>query len=89
MHTPGPWNWNKYGDLMGPACVCVIERESGVVDADAYLIASAPDLLAALRSIISAYEDGCTAGKGRQAADAYETAITTARAAIRKATGKE
>jgi hypothetical protein len=84
MHTPGPWNWNKYGDLMGPACVCVIERESGVVDADAYLIASAPDLLAALKDVAKAYQDHFDVMPV-----SWQTVDNIVCAAIAKATGKE
>lgn len=66
-HTPGPWEWrnNKYGELrlFGPDNATVIgvddqcsttKNEAHVAtwnDADARLIAAAPDLLAACKLI--------------------------------------
>lgn len=80
-HTPGPWT---YGDDGISGCSFVPEPPTADtphglglrLEADARLIAAAPDLLAALRAI-------CEAG------DAIEVmnALPTARAAIAKAEG--
>lgn len=63
-HTPGPWTVEEYGDDDAPALVIHKDSVTRVcfmatpgshgdpakIEADAYLIASAPDLLAALRT---------------------------------------
>ena len=56
-HTPGPWTWNEYGDLepvftldMVQACGVIAWCDSDNAEANARLIASAPDLLEALEA---------------------------------------
>ena len=51
-HTPGPWinGWGKVTDSDGKAICMVIHRKNGD---NGNLIASAPDLLAALEIVIS------------------------------------
>lgn len=63
-HTPGPWTIEEYGDDDAPALVIHKDSESRVcfmatpgshgdparIEADARLIAAAPDMLAALQA---------------------------------------
>lgn len=52
-HTPGPWEWSETA-LWGNGGNTVIIRELGWTmpdEADAHLIAAAPELLAALESL--------------------------------------
>ena len=84
--TPGPWIWDKHGDLHGKDGNAVINPNlrgdvlSGVNrEADARLIAAAPDLLAALEAIVN--DDGFP--------DQFAyRAEAIARAAIAKAKGE-
>lgn len=90
-HTPGPWMACNAGTLWdyfvwsdaADKSVCNIdysEQSAAEVEANARLIAAAPELLAALQALaeVALYRDGdCTAQ------------LTTARAAIAKATGQE
>ena len=87
-HTPGPWRYELGRNDRPPyvirgsegGCV-VVGMTAARQDADARLIAAAPDLLAALESIVSDHEFcGDDWGSRR---DAW---IETARAAITKAT---
>lgn len=82
-HTPGPWIHEGHGDITGTengrkydvACV-YLRIPAGRQDANARLIAAAPDLLEALRMMLTeAVFDGTTG-------------TDAARAAIAKATGK-
>lgn len=89
-HTPGPWNWAKsdidgkysiYGN--GPLAYC---GDTGAVDGDgeanARLIAAAPDLLAALEALVG------EADLGEVDLDDDDRAkLEQARTAIAKATG--
>lgn len=62
-HTPGPWLVLRDPEVGGPlvatedvAIADVMEMEGGMSEANARLIAAAPDLLAALRQVVeSAY----------------------------------
>jgi hypothetical protein len=87
-HTPGPWSANEYlpGDCWHIsygkrgnwiAEVAVDGDQKGAA-ADARLIASAPDLLEALQSLLDILAEGFIS----------ETHIDAARAAIAKATGE-
>lgn len=93
MHTPGPWNaapaprlgfvaWtDALGDLPNTG-------EEG--DANARLIAAAPDLLAALRALVGDFDDWGDVQQGEDGPDGeivYPT-IDAARAAIAQATGE-
>lgn len=49
QHTPGPWKW-KNGYLVGNDGTIIAEKNDDG-SADAHLIADAPDLLAALKTI--------------------------------------
>ena len=93
-HTPGPWVrdcWdilgNAKGNGGGTGHVCEVSRpnegdekywEDGEADANARLIAAAPDMLEALQAVVSAYENG-----------GMIEPIFMARAAIARATGEK
>lgn len=90
-HTPGPWVARKTGGAGWPEqrgfAIDFNEAQEQVVDfvyeeADAYLIAAAPDLLAALRRVLPQYE-ALLQDCGLASRDTTEQA----RAAIAKATG--
>lgn len=89
-HTPGPWSYIGNGDVVAKSDkYCGGEKDIASVfltvndedEANARLIAAAPDLLEALKDMLDGHEDACT-GYGEGAAD-------KARAAIAKATGGE
>jgi hypothetical protein len=85
--TPGPWNiFQSIGlevEADGiPICEIWQRGDEEQEQANARLIAAAPDLLEALKEVLSSWEDGYTPNEDQ---DTYNTA----RAAIRKATGKE
>lgn len=95
--TPGPWTIEEYGDEEAPALV--IHKDSGTrvcfmatagshgdparIEADAHLIAAAPDLLGALRFVLAFYEPG----QRYLDTNAWKLAEAEARAAVAKATG--
>ena len=91
QHTPGPWvtDRNQHGechvmDEFGIAIADMAVDYSSIKkieehEANARLIAAAPELLEALKDMLDGHEDACT-GYGEGAAD-------KARAAIAKATG--
>lgn len=86
QHTPGPWKLaqgttcieNAYGGLIARVFV-----ESAACDADARLIAAAPDLLAALHAFNDAYSF-----ISEKAPAPLQHAVRKARAAIAKAKGE-
>lgn len=61
QHTPGPWTVNEIGgtdartQFLGPDGALNFEVWDAITDADAHLIAAAPDLLAALESAFVAF----------------------------------
>ena len=85
-HTPGPWavfhgmvvTANADGSI--PPTTQVLGYMNGMRDADARLIAAAPELLAALKAI-------CAADDVKSLADLV-TVLPDARAAIAKAEGR-
>ena len=92
--TPGPWNCNHSSasgyDIVcsenSPTDVCVISRRdktTGEIDANARLIAAAPELLAALETAYMALIGYLPAHRN----DVTDAAIGAARAAITKAKG--
>lgn len=100
QHTPGPWHLNRairgklYVEALEPVVICDMQREyvdtaaQGLqCEADAQLIAAAPDLLAACRGIIGTYVylDSMTAGSDLH--DNTVKALAAVRAAIAKAEG--
>ncbi len=80
-HTPGPWYFDTdersicRGEENGRVRVCQIDDISREDNANARLIAAAPDLLEALRDMVSDHE--CLS----------EATLKFARTAIAKATG--
>jgi hypothetical protein len=90
-HTPGPWvarlsasrdSWLiEYGDRAELAMVYV-EGDQTACEADARLIAAAPELLDALKRIVDAHGGGLIEGK------IFGQEWDTARAIIAKATGQ-
>jgi hypothetical protein len=92
MHTPGPWTSGRAipaDDTVSRIVRAGADHIAVVMDLDgaaqeavdnARLIAAAPDLLAALRSIIESSDANC--------GDSLANAISAARAAIARATGR-
>lgn len=103
-HTPGPWfvngreSYTKYvearigGGLLQEVAACGPTEQQEQQEANARLIAAAPDLLEALENLMAAYsqpEDRiCCNGVdcGCMGATTYQQAEHYARAAIAKAT---
>ena len=84
-HTPGPWtkDRNIIEDAEGQEIARVAYEQSGYVQANARLIAAAPELLKALKAIIEGdWVNVCHIGRYGEG----ETLKNTARAAIEKAT---
>ena len=93
-HTPGPWTVNAYNEIeSGAVRICSVDIEEtnaglngGEGQANARLIAAAPDLLEALRLQVSAFDgdalDEIEEGYGLATAQR----VDAARAAIAKAT---
>jgi hypothetical protein len=85
-HTPAPWYWADNVPDAPPHYRMVVDADGFTVcdpspmgEADARLIAAAPDLLAALRNVIASYRANDP--------DSMANAINDAEAAIAKATG--
>ncbi|HLE57237.1 MAG TPA: hypothetical protein VJB15_09150 [Rhodothermia bacterium] len=95
-HTPGPWNERGYGldhgvkDKDGRIVAHVVRsaKHGGIThderDANASLIAAAPELLEALKAIVDGHK---TIGHGERFSAPYEL-LEKASAAIDKAEGK-
>jgi hypothetical protein len=89
QHTPGPWMTARTGNVLdGRGCkVCTLEPMPGMNDrekeSNARLIASAPDLLAAL------YASKMALLSCMHANVLVDTAFDQVNAAIAQATGKE
>jgi hypothetical protein len=82
-HTPGPWVWTDYGELSGAGDVVMdADYFSEPSEADARLIAAAPDLLAACEAMLVELDEW-EQELGRH------PACDLARAAIAKAKGGE
>jgi len=96
-HTPGPWKvvasgqigrasaefyiWSSYGDQRSPSVAHIKHSTKQPTLANARLIASAPDLLAALEAMLDECYD-------TERNDAIRLAVRKARAAIAKAKGE-
>lgn len=111
MHSPGPWIVGPVDDTVVSDAsgleVAAIDGDYNtpdtwlVMEANARLIAAAPDMLAALEAIEAANERVCALRSqaayleiikitgADEALDALDEARTAARAAIRAATGEE
>ena len=93
QHTPGPWQyWPSIGQVNRPGDpnqICNIppngdKKPADENDANARLIAAAPELLEACKAIL----DIDNPPAGEEGHIDYGTALGMARAAIAKATGK-
>jgi hypothetical protein len=91
QHTPGPWTYHADS---GSSCAALIATGSFVcefieppTEANARLIAAAPELLEALKSIICSV--GHDDGDGWYTVSLHEDEVQAARAAIAKATGEQ
>lgn len=91
-HTPGPWAYIGNGDIVARSeKYCGGEKDIASVfmttndedEANARLIAAAPDLLKALNEIVSQIDQGGSGGK----VFSRDACIAQARAAIAKVTG--
>ncbi len=99
-HTPAPWYWSdNVPDFPKNHCIIVdadgftIAEPSPMSEADARLIAAAPDLLAALQNCVNVlllalplFDDESNDNKDSR--DEVESVLDAARAAIAKATGE-
>ena len=86
-HTLGPWSGVGFDDGQrfiaggdGQPVAKILERERGEFEANTRLIASAPDLLAALKSFVYSYDDE----EAGDLAVRMEAIIDEARAAIER-----
>jgi hypothetical protein len=85
QHTPGPWipadaADNRVVIYGGDRCICLVgDQGDPVVDADARLMAAAPELLAALEAFTDTTNAQCPVD---------HPAFALARAAIAKARGQ-
>ena len=93
-HTPGPWTVDDIS-IHGPdgwnvANAACRSRTSETQEANARLIAAAPDLLDALRSAASCMmlQQVLERGRGDKTASGWDAPIAQARAAIVKADGE-
>jgi hypothetical protein len=86
QHTPGPWFANLSEETVTGADGNTVVYELNTNEADARLIASAPDLLEALQDLFGADMEHVLMGDGK---DDQIEAIAKARAAIAKATGEK
>ena len=85
-HTPGPWVVGNVGEVVaGGITLADVYGDEEQADADAYLIAAAPDLLEACEMLAEA-QRRADAGE-RDGFGCYVDAVDMARAAIAKAKG--
>lgn len=99
-HTPGPWT-RRYGQhvyagasaseagrlLFTAAPTNGTREELDEANANAALIAAAPELLRVMEDLVSMYERGYVAGVSDRTGSAFLDSILSARAAITKAKG--
>jgi hypothetical protein len=87
-HTPGPWTAQAWQHVTAhnadgfSVIVADVKYVAGETDANARLIAAAPDLLEALSDLLDYAKHGDRSGKGRSIGDVKRDA----RAAIARAT---
>ena len=87
-HTKGPWSVRMPTEFLNQAaiepCIGCVYGAGEELQANANLIASAPELLEALNQTVQCLEDVATLKGGW----AWEEVVTEARAAISKAKGE-
>ena len=90
-HTPGPWELRGCRLVTDPHGVIIAEGISanhpGTPEANAHLIAAAPELLVAARDLVSMFERGYVRGQTESTGTAFIDGVDKMRAAIAKATG--
>ncbi len=90
-HTKAPWEWlgeKVFGDDGLTVCSDVNGEDQETYEANARLIAAAPDLYEALQGLISLLDSGCCAAAIRDEDGPVGSAMRLARAAIAKAEGE-
>jgi hypothetical protein len=97
-HTPGPWTQDKYGNVLANgegllvSGVCLpngVHPRRGEAEANARLIASAPDLLKHLRELVEIVDAAISAGDWKvDGCCDPSLSLDWARAAIAKAEGR-
>lgn len=98
-HTPGPWRVTRGNSQMSDKGTTIWHRECagvysdaythGDADADALLIAAAPDLLEAIQAVLQIDANGVSLKDRLKSWNAGRPALEKAEAAISKATGEE
>ena len=101
-HTPGPWWLSDYDWYVRATCnqgvnwrvaeVMEVLPEDEQAEANAYLIAAAPDMLAALEEILPEIECRCQSAftdRGLHESNSLCHHVKTIKAAIAKAKGEE
>ena len=93
-HTPGPWYWGKGKDVavckdIGDRCydIAVVADWTQETDANARLIAAAPELIVALDGLLANHIQLVESGDCGNWNVETEHAVIIARAAIAKARG--
>lgn len=95
-HTPGPWHVSKHGNFVRHTLsdgttpnLCVIVEECPQRNANARLIAAAPELLEALRFALKQLEASYEVTGGSHDGGIGLEAIIVVQAAINKVEGEE
>ena len=96
-HTPGPWERHETGAIVGPKLddkpvwlrPVIARFETGVKEADARLIAAAPELLEALEDLVELAKCAMQTANGDIGEYDINEELKQARAAIAKARGHE
>ena len=90
-HTPGPWikDRNLITDQDGQDIATVTYHQNGYVQANARLIAAAPDLLKAAKLALDALTTVYDKGRGIVKAELALHAFGNLKTAIEKAEGRE
>lgn len=96
MHTPGPWHWTTHPDGTmitndSGASIALWPSQGGTVEqcANGRLMAAAPDLLAALRSLMALDVKGHALADRLHFSDAGRALLNQCRAAINRATTED
>ena len=98
-HTPGPWASNDFGEIVAENGFIVANipparsrgkdgtEEFKIIGKNRLLIATAPELLNALRELIDAGDNAVTDEDGTTAMLRFASAYQVANSIIKKATG--